>query len=113
MISNAMTTVGAPWSVGPGGAAAVVGAALGVSGGTSAVSALTRLTMPYPYWSSRPGGPLSSAVAVRRWMTSTADSRGNFARTNAAAPAMIAVASLVPVPVRYPVLVGLWRLSVE
>src|SRR5947207_2751323 len=74
---------------------------LGARGGTSAVSAPTRFTMPYPYWSSRPGGPLSMAVAVSRCTTSVADSSGNRARTSAAAPAMIAVASLVPTPRLY------------
>src|SRR5438270_11171555 len=70
-------------------------------GGTSAVSAPTGSTMPYPYWSSRLCGPLSMAVAVNRWITSVADRLGNLARTSAATPATIAVASLVPVPVRY------------
>src|SRR6266536_5723988 len=75
---------------------------LAANGGTSAVSAPTRLTMPYPYWASRPVGPLSMAVAVSRCTTSVADRFGNLARTNAAAPATIAVASLVPVPLTYP-----------
>src|SRR5438874_320294 len=79
------------------------GAADGVADrlGTSAVSAPTRFTTPYPYSGSRPLGPLSIAVAVNRWMTSAADSFGNRDRTNAAAPATMAVASLVPLPVRY------------
>jgi hypothetical protein len=57
--------------------------------------------MPYPYSSSRPGLPRSVAVAVSRRMTSTADSWGNFARTNATTPATIAVELLVPSPVTY------------
>src|SRR5438552_13739956 len=72
-----------------------------VAGGTSAVNALTRLRTPKPYSGSRPGGPLSVAVAVRRWMTSGAERFGYLARTRAAAPETIAVASLVPVPVLY------------
>src|SRR5437667_8222615 len=72
---------------------------LGGKGGTSAASAPTRFTMPYPYSSSRPLGPLSIAVAVSRWMTSMAERSGNFDRTNATAPATIAVESLVPLPV--------------
>src|SRR5215475_3281472 len=42
------------------------GDALADAGGTLAVSAATMLIRPYPYWSSRPGGPLSMAVAVKR-----------------------------------------------
>jgi hypothetical protein len=87
-----------------GAAVAVVGVVDGepCNGGTSAVRAPTRLTIPYPYTSSRPGGPLSMAVAVSRCTTSVADRFGYFARTSATAPATIAVASLVPVPSPYP-----------
>src|SRR5690349_6491130 len=95
---------GAAWSL-PVGAAGSVGfeaAGPGLSGLTSAVSAATGLTMPYPYWSSRPGAPLSVAVAVNRWMTSLAERPGYFDRTSAAVPATMAVASLVPVPMPYP-----------
>ncbi len=42
------------------------------SGGTLAVSALTIFKTPKPHLSSRPGGPLSVAVAVSRWITSCA-----------------------------------------
>src|SRR4029453_7534420 len=49
----------------------------------------------------RPGGPLSVAVAVSRWMTSCAEMLGNFARINAAAPDTMAVACEVPQPFRY------------
>jgi len=82
---------------------AVPGLVLGLAanGGTSAVSAATGLTMPYPYWSSRPGGPLSVAVAVNRCTTSVADIVGYLDRTNAATPATIAVASLVPFALLY------------
>src|SRR2546423_4352493 len=93
-----------PFDVAAAGAAgrADEGEELARSGGTSTVNAPTRLTMPYPYSSSLPGGPLSMAVAVNRWVTSVADMLGNFARTNAAAPATIAVAPLVPVSFPYP-----------
>ncbi|KXK60221.1 hypothetical protein AWW66_19980 [Micromonospora rosaria] len=92
-----------PTAVGVGPAPAVGCAVDGTdpSGGTSAVSAATRSITPWPYWSSRPGGPLSTAVAVNRCTTSLAGSDGYFARINATAPATIAVASDVPVPLRY------------
>ena len=53
------------------GATVVVAVALGEvvppsSGGTSAVSALTMFRSPKPHSSSRPGGPMSSAVDVNR-----------------------------------------------
>src|SRR6266536_6076171 len=80
----------------------VVGAAPDVSGGTLAVREPTRFSTPYPYSGSRPGAPLSVAVAVSRWMTSLADRFGYLDRTRAAAPATIAVESLVPSATRYP-----------
>ncbi len=76
--------------------------ALGVSAGSTAVNAATMLSTPYPYSSSRPGAPLSVAVAVSRRTTSGPFNSGYFARTNATAPATIAAASEVPVPSRYP-----------
>ena len=71
---------------------------LAVFGGMSAVKAATGLTIPKPYSLSRPGSPLSIAVAVIRWITSGAFRSGNLERMRAATPAMIAVAGLVPVP---------------
>src|SRR5688572_2456962 len=85
----------------PGGAAeAEVDAAVGVavSCGRFAVNAPTMLRTPNPNWLSRPGGPLSMAVAVNRRTTSGPLSSGNLDRTNATAPATIAVASEVPEP---------------
>src|SRR5262245_12813016 len=78
------------------------GVADGVGDGRSAVSALTGSTIPYPYSGSRPGGPLSSAVAVSRRTTSAADIFGNLDRTSAATPDTIAAAPLVPSPTPYP-----------
>ena len=43
-------------------------------GGTSAVRALTIFKSPNPHSLSRPGGPISSAVAVRRLITSGPES---------------------------------------
>src|SRR5512133_3025231 len=69
---------------------------------TVLVSAATGSTIPYPNSESRPGVPLSTAVAVNRSITCFAVSFGYFARTSATTPATIAVELLVPVPVRYP-----------
>src|SRR5690349_17749359 len=74
------------------------------NGGTLAVNALTTFKTPYPHLSSRPGGPLSVAVAVSRWITSCAERFGNFDRINAAAPDTMAVAAEEPFPLTYPFL---------
>src|SRR5512139_1418659 len=77
-----------PAAAGPSGSA--------VTAGTSALTAASGSTKPQPNWSSRPAGPLSTAVLNRRLTTLAASSFGYFDQIRASTPDTIAVDSLVP-----------------